>query len=208
MSEYRLGDQSVIFDIVSETSGLSIVEIDDLKSIFNTTEVKNAEVGFGADGGTNNEVRRSGVIWLDDPFVSKNPKYIEIVQKISNKIDYINQQAFKYDLMIFEPLQLTRYHSSNKEFYDFHIDCTPITQNICRKLSFVIQLDDPSDFEGGEFCIINDNGREYNVSKERPELIQKGNLIVFPSFLPHKVTPVTSGVRHSLVGWCSGPRFR
>jgi PKHD-type hydroxylase len=70
-----------------------------------------------------------------------------------------------------------------------------------RKLSVVVALNDG--FEGGQFQI-NTNG-EHN-----PETIPlpKGRLVVFPSYILHRVTPVTKGVRHSLVVWVVGPKFR
>jgi PKHD-type hydroxylase len=37
---------------------------------------------------------------------------------------------------------------------------------------------------------------------------KRGTLILFPSFLIHRVTPVNSGVRESMVSWISGPNFR
>jgi PKHD-type hydroxylase len=36
----------------------------------------------------------------------------------------------------------------------------------------------------------------------------RGTLVAFPSYLLHRVTPITSGTRKSLVAWVSGPVFR
>jgi PKHD-type hydroxylase len=72
-----------------------------------------------------------------------------------------------------------------------------------RKLSLIIQLTDPSEYEGGDFQFDSD------IPQPDPaEIKQRGTVIVFPSFLRHRVTPVTSGVRRSLVSWVEGPKFR
>ena len=64
-----------------------------------------------------------------------------------------------------------------------------------------IQLTDPSEYEGGELQLKSKNSIT-TVSKK------KGTIIFFPSFMLHRVTPVTKGVRHSLVGWITGPPFK
>jgi PKHD-type hydroxylase len=63
----------------------------------------------------------------------------------------------------------------------------------------VIQLSDPSDYEGGNFLFWNDSPEGF---KER------GSVLVFPSFRPHKVEPVTKGLRRSLVSWIEGLAWR
>jgi PKHD-type hydroxylase len=68
-----------------------------------------------------------------------------------------------------------------------------------RKLSLVCQLSDPSEYEGGELQI--NTGEIFTPEK------QKGTVILFPSYLLHRVTPVTKGTRRSLVLWIEGPAF-
>jgi PKHD-type hydroxylase len=71
-----------------------------------------------------------------------------------------------------------------------------------RKISIIIQLTDPSEYEGGEF--------EMDYQYEQPnkeDLKKKGTIIVFPSFIPHRVTELTKGTRKSLVAWVEGPKF-
>ena len=77
-----------------------------------------------------------------------------------------------------------------------------------RKLSMTVQLTDPDEYEGGLFQIDRgphfDNERYYTVR----EIMQRGSIIVFPSFVYHQVTPVTKGARESLVMWSIGPRWK
>lgn len=207
MSNFRLGDSVCLFDFYADHSHLSNMELDKLVELFQSNKHEEAQVGSGIHGGVNDSIRKSNILWFDDNFMMKNNCY-DIHQKITKRVDEINHMFFKFDLLFIENFQLTQYTSNQKGFYNYHIDANPVTQNLTRKLSFVIQLSDASEFEGGDFCTINADGKEFNVTQERPELMVKGNIIVFPSFLPHKVTPVTSGTRYSLVGWCNGPRFR
>jgi PKHD-type hydroxylase len=72
-----------------------------------------------------------------------------------------------------------------------------------RKLSMTIQLSEPNEYEGGEFEI----DPEFGVL-DQAVIKQRGTVLVFPSFLRHRVAPVTSGIRRSLVCWAEGPKFR
>ena len=80
----------------------------------------------------------------------------------------------------------------------------PLDENIYyepRKLSLTILLNDPSEFKGGEFQL---------QTKNEPSTISltKGEVVFFPSFLLHRVTTLTEGIRKSLVVWVTGPKFR
>ena len=73
-----------------------------------------------------------------------------------------------------------------------------------RKLSITMLLNEPGiDFEGGGFEI--NNGRESESLKVETK---RGRIIAFPSFMIHRVAPVTKGTRKSLVVWVLGPKFK
>ena len=71
-----------------------------------------------------------------------------------------------------------------------------------RKLSASLLVSDPSEYEGGDLILLDYHNNEVKMPKE------KGSIIVFDSRLPHKVTPVTTGKRISLVTWMYGPKLR
>ena len=71
-----------------------------------------------------------------------------------------------------------------------------------RKLSFVLQLSDPNDYEGGNLQLLNEAGKTYIAPRKR------GTIILFDSRTQHRVIKVRSGVRKSLVGWTVGPRWK
>jgi PKHD-type hydroxylase len=135
-----------------------------------------------------------------------------------------NRENFLYDLRNIdgENMQYTQY--SVGDFYGWHNDAGLTTaykpqssgnridglaedfvnENIelVRKLSFVLQLSDPDDYEGGNLQLLNEHNKSYIAPRKR------GSMILFDSRTQHRVLKVTKGVRKSLVGWCVGPRWK
>ena len=124
-----------------------------------------------------------------------------LYQRLGNINRCLNGMHWRYDISGFsEDLQYTRYND-NKSFYGWHIDSGCRTsEHPPRKLSMTLQLSDPSEYEGGDFQLHGTHVE--NLPKE------KGLVIVFPSYTLHQVTPVTKGIRRSLVVWLCGPPFR
>lgn len=150
----------------------------------------------GLIGGRNvkSDVRRSKV-----HFIRKNLEFSNLYLKIFRHVQKFNNEFFKFHLSeIDEDIQYTEYDESYKGHYDWHVDCG---YSNTRKLSLVVQLSDPSEYEGGELQVHNGESPHRTCTKE------KGAMILFPSFLHHRVTPVTKGTRRSLVLWISGPPF-
>jgi len=111
-----------------------------------------------------------------------------------------------------EAMQFTKYNKG--QFYDWHYDSwvDPYKNNTVRKLSVTVCLSDENDFEGGdlEFALQDNNAKKplkkiYRICKE---VRKKGSLVVFPSFLWHRVTPVIKGTRYSLVIWSTGEPYK
>jgi PKHD-type hydroxylase len=121
--------------------------------------------------------------------------------------DYIksaNQNAgWNLDITGMEDVQVGRYGINGH--YDWHEDIfAPCPENFQRKLSCSIQLSDPDTHEGGDLVIRTSPKGDETITAPRAQ----GSVIIFPSFMVHKVTPVTSGERYSAVGWMRGPAFR
>jgi PKHD-type hydroxylase len=146
-------------------------------------------------GNTNSEVRRSKVVML-----GTEPQYGWLYDRIWAAAQECNRQFFCVDLVGVEAnLQLARYDSADQGFYEWHTDFAGLRP--LRKLSVSIQLSRPEDYEGGDLELM------YGIA---PQTMNKarGAFIVFPSFLLHRVTPVTRGARWSLVAWILGRRWR
>ena len=148
---------------------------------------------------SHSKVRRSKTAFLDKGIFSEIHK---IVYDLA--VD-ANNQAFGFDINDIDKLQFTLYEEANLGYYGWHADTNWISEDCCsRKISMSIQLSNPSDYEGGDVEIVDSNLTDEQII----DCKKKGSIITFPSFMQHRVTPVTKGRRMSLVGWVSGPKFR
>ena len=132
--------------------------------------------------------RSSTVRWLaaDSP----------TAQALYRVVEQLNDRFFRFDIEGFESLQIARYGVGDR--YDEHLDLGPGPTSR-RKISVTVQLSAPDAYTGGDLGL-----RGVVPPKSRLQ----GSAVVFPSYLPHAVAPVTSGVRWSVVGWVVGPPFR
>ena len=150
-------------------------------------------VGHDNEAGVS-EYRVSDISWIDE-----TEETAWIYEKIANYAKIANKEMWNFDIWNFQdPLQFTKYYG-NGGHYDWHVDLGPGISN--RKLSCVLQLSSPEEYEGGVLQM-NPGGNTIEVPKGY------GTLCFFPSFLLHRVTPLTSGVRKSLVTWLCGANFR
>lgn len=154
---------------------------------------------MGPTGDSKNEEYRSSEIrWIEQ----HDPESQFINGMIWNYASEANRNAFNFDISLVREIQYTKYEAVKKGHYNWHIDTFWANPSMYdRKLSIVIQLTDPSEYEGGDF--------EFDAQYPQPVgLRDKGSVLVFPSFLAHRVTPLTAGTRRSLVSWIEGPKFR
>ena len=146
--------------------------------------------------GYNKEIRDSSVVWLREQW---------LFDLVFSYMHTANQNSeWNIDISGAEDMQLTKYRK--KGFYGYHKDGggfevynspgNEFLHNKTRKLSMTALLNDT--FEGGEFEF-------YNIP---PLKMNKGDIVFFPSFEFHRVLPVTKGVRHSLVTWFVGPKYK
>jgi len=154
------------------------------------------EVQEGNTTGATHQISRSSTIsWM--PFNTDNSW---IYQRLVATIEQTNPNTFQFDqLVIGEPIQYSRYGID--DFYDWHIDSMEFENSPpVRKVSCSILLNNPENFEGGDFQI-----RAWN---EETIKLDQGQGLFFASFFQHRVLPVTKGKRHALVLWFNGPAFR
>jgi len=109
----------------------------------------------------------------------------------------INNDVWKYNITHSNQSEFLTYDINGK--YETHVDTFHEHCKDTRKLTVLLFLND--DFEGGKFYIANGHKRYYPEQK-------KGTIIVFPSFMPHGVEPITKGIRYSIVAWMLGPYFK
>lgn len=140
------------------------------------------------------KIRKSEVAWLY-PRDDMEWAY----RRMTDIIMSLNDQFFKFDLFgATEGFQFTKYTAPGGK-YGKHIDSS--AGNLIRKLSFTVQLSDPSEYQGGDLLL--HFGSKPEVMKR-----EQGHVAVFPSYVLHEVTPVVQGTRYSLVSWITGKPFK
>ena len=155
------------------------------------------------------KIRRSKVAWLTEPWLYK---------ELAHFLNLANQNAgwnFQHDW--FEDVQFTYYGKG--DHYDWHIDEWDQAyshseknhvnlRGKIRKLSMTINLSDPNDYKGGDFMIGMPTSTNRSAFRKVEEVKPQGSVLVFPSFLWHKVAPVRKGKRYSLVVWTCGKPWK
>ena len=154
----------------------------------------------------------------DDPEVRKTS--IHFIKDKDNKVNELawhflreaNKIQFNYDLAYFQAVQFGEY--KNGGFYGWQQDDGGIEKsNEVRKLSLSLILSNPDTFEGGELQFYNgdrplEDMGEITGEQVTNDIKAQGTVVVFDSRDFHRVTPVTKGVRHSIVCWTVGPNFK
>ena len=156
--------------------------------------------------------RKSDITWLDDLWIYKElHPYIHEANKLAG-------WNFQWDYS--EPCQFTKY--KHNQYYDWHYDSMDkvyeekhgdLQKGKIRKSSMTCQLTDGSEYEGGELEFDYRNYDPHMRDEEKhlkkcKEILPKGSIIVFPSFVWHRVKPVTKGTRYSLVMWSLGYPYK
>ena len=155
--------------------------------------------------------RKSDLVWLNDTWIYK---------EIHPYVHEANKNAgWNFDWVRSEACQFTKYKLN--QYYDWHCDSdtkpydkpNDPDHGMIRKLSVTCQLTDGSEYTGGELQFdtrsydphMRDEDKHVITSKE---ILPKGSIVVFPSFVWHRVQPVTKGIRYSLVLWNLGYPFK
>ena len=149
------------------------------------------DAGIFANSEGDEKVRRSQISGIRDPWISQLQEFY---------FRDANSNAFGFIADLMPAAQFGTYKKG--DFYDWHYDVNwESDRQYDRKLSIVIQLSNPNDYEGGVF--------EFQHPFEQPkEFKERGSVLIFPSYITHRVTKITKGERKSLVNWLEGPRWR
>lgn len=169
---------------------------EDIASIHLAAESRSLQEAVVGGGDVKDDIRISKVTWLNN---DQDTDWL--YDKLSYIASQLNGQFYRFDLFGFqEDMQYTVYDGEREGHYTWHTDSGVKTGSV-RKLTLVIQLSDPSEYEGGDLELLT-GVEPMKVDKK------KGLVVAFPSYVMHRVTPVTSGVRKTLVVWITGPSFR
>lgn len=139
----------------------------------------------------------------------KSTTWVVETEKFGNTLDRFfklvkeaNNNYFGYDLFPERPLGINvNVYEGNLNEYPYHRDCNFPGTMCDSKITAILNLS-TEPYEGGNFKIFFGDDRDVE------EINHPGNLLIFPSFLFHKVTPVTTGRRITISTWLQGPNFR
>jgi PKHD-type hydroxylase len=131
----------------------------------------------------------------NERIVPRNREFGWIYKRLRKLALEANERAYRFALGELMTMHVLGYESDG--FFDWHMDLgTGATAS--RKLSLVTFLTPPDQYTGGNLCFMD--GSE-------PLRPAQGTTAIFPSYLLHRVDPVTSGERFTLVSWLHGPCF-
>ena len=176
--------------------GFTEEEIERIKKIAMKYPALDAGTGELETSRHEDSVRKSTVRWMTD---NENKGELDwVFKKLFNMINEANDHLWNFNLShAEEAIQYTEYLEGGGH-YDWHIDCGHGIQ-AQRKISITVQLND--DYEGGELQL-------WRGQEPATALKQKGTVVIFPSYMLHRITPVTKGTRNSLVLWIGGDHYR
>lgn len=170
-------------------------ECDTIRKYGNQQTFINARVG---DNRLQPHVRETDIVWIEPV-----EETAWLYQKLDAQVARINYDKFQMELAGWDGFQYSHYKPDGH--YDWHVDVVLAPKDgLYRKLSVVVMLADPDEYEGGDFmlCECGDNDKAIRIR------LNKGDMLVFYSHIAHKVEPVTSGDRFTLVTWAKGPKPR
>ena len=153
--------------------------------------------------------RNSNIVWMNDKWIYKE------IQPYVHEANKKAKWNFEWDWS--ESCQFTKYAPG--QYYDWHCDSYESSynnpndlnfHNKIRKLSVTCSLSNPKDYKGGEleFNFNHPQKNKKNTIRKCLEILPRGSIVVFPSFVWHRVCPVQKGTRYSLVIWNLGYPYK
>jgi PKHD-type hydroxylase len=174
---------------------------------FNSDELKTIDEGIKklklqkaeTAGNGKDDIRSSQIRWIP-----QNEEWWWLYNKLSDMIVTANNELWKFDLHSMpEQIQFTEYYATENGHYTWHQDIGPGILSK-RKISITVQLSDPSEYDGGVLEMWQGGSQDSAVKAYKGA----GSVFIFPSYMMHRVTPVTRGVRKSFVLWVGGSHYR
>jgi len=177
--------------------GLGAEQVARLVGVLRDDRMAQGRTGLGREQDVISEIRSGAVQWLGvDEIGESIYEHLFTLAVVANR-----ELGWNFELDGITPqLQATRYAAEGREHYSWHMDWGAGRTRF-RKVTVVAHLTDGGEYEGGALQLSN--------GSVPVEAVQRaGTCTVFPSFLLHRVTPVTAGTRLGLVAWALGPSFR
>ena len=179
------------------TEGFSKEELSKIYKDVGSLPFKQATT-IGQKGDANKSVRSSKIKWIP-----QSPEWEWLYEKLMDMAIMANDVLWDFDLQTaLESIQYTEYYASEEGHYNWHQDIGNTFQANRRKVSITVQLSNPEEYEGGDLQIWK-GGNGYETAPRG-----EGTVVVFPSYMMHRVDKVTKGTRRSFVLWVGGDHYR
>lgn len=175
--------------------GFTNEEVDKIIDLERLQTFEKGKIGLDNNAPAPAETRDSDVSWIHHDHHSD-----WLFDRLAGITSRVNYDHFLYNIDGIEAFQYTIYKPGGH--YTWHWDTEFGYLNWERKISLTVALTSPEEYEGGEFEIVTNGNIEEPVSFKP----NKGDIVYFASWMPHRVKPVISGTRKSLVGWVMGKR--
>lgn len=171
-------------------------ELDRIEAYGDSLTAAKAKVDGDAPQGKEDDASRiSRTAWI-----ARNPETDWFYDRMERIARTLNDRLWKFSITGFSELfQYTIYNGQEQAYFDWHVDQGFV--EVPRKLSFSLQLSHGSHYEG---CDLQFHAGRLVETMPR----ERGVVVAFPSYVLHRVTPVTGGTRKSVVAWITGPSFK
>lgn len=176
------------------TGVFSDQELDRLEQYCDRLSLEKGGLGQLPRGGSDAAIRVT-----DTAAIQGKEEVMWFFERLAAIVRTLNDRSFHFDLRgFFEAPQFLVYRDREGGHYDWHID---LGREAPRILSLTIQLTDAARYEGCEL--------QFNIGRQTISTPKgRGTVVGFPSYMVHRVTPITSGVRKAIVAWITGPEFK
>ncbi|MBA2589522.1 MAG: 2OG-Fe(II) oxygenase [Alphaproteobacteria bacterium] len=147
-----------------------------------------------------NSIRTTRVAWVERESEVAESLYLKMEEIVLR----LNAEHFRSDLSCLTTLQYALYSDSESGYFDWHIDYGRDSRDPAqepRKLTISLQLSNETSYDGCDLEV-----RAAHLIDVAPR--QRGALVAFRAYALHRVTPITRGIRKSLVAWAAGPEYR
>jgi PKHD-type hydroxylase len=177
------------------TNGFNSEELDKVYKDVATLDFEQATTIDSKSNGK--EIRSSSVKWIPN-----TSQWSWLYFKLMDLAVQANNALWHFDLYsVQDSIQYTEYYATENGHYTWHQDFGPGTPSL-RKISITVQLSGPDEYEGGDLEYWQGGNNIIQAPKD------KGVVFIFPSYMMHRVTPVTKGIRRSFVLWVGGEHYK
>jgi PKHD-type hydroxylase len=176
-------------------------QCEDIINLGLTIPSQQAHVGVNGVEGVDPQARRSPIRFINNG----DWRFQHVFDELWKTAIQANKDFFNIHISKLDFIQLAEYDAAELGEYKEHHDVFWINDDpyYHRKLSAIIQLSDPNDYEGGDFELT-----DVGTFPPANELREQGTVIFFPSMFRHRANPVIRGTRYSIAAWFEGPKWR